>query len=215
MPAKKDDTAEKKEKAEAKKASVKKTPAKKSVSKKTTAKKTTAKKSSTATKKTVAKKTPAKKAVAKKASPILSKGKQRKLRINDVFAGRQYHLGVGKRKSAIALVRLHEKGKGEILVNNKKLDEYLFGTLIENALLPLTTTGKTKDFDITIKVEGGGISSQSDAIRHGIARALILFDAELRSTLKPLGLLTRDARVKERKKPGLKRARRAPQWKKR
>lgn len=185
--------------------------AKKPAAKKTTAKKAAPKKVAAAKKTTTAKKA----APVKTAAANISKGKQRKLRVEDKFAGKQYHLGVGKRKSAIALVRLHEKGKGEVYVNNKKLDEYFFGTLIENAVLPLTLTGKEKDFDISVKVEGGGMSSQADAIRHGIARALVLFDAELRPALKPAGLLTRDSRVKERKKPGLKGARRAPQWKKR
>lgn len=213
MPAKKDETKEGVKKPVAKKTATKKTVAKKTVAKKETAtKKASTKKASPAKKVTAAKKAPTKKGTT---ATILSKGKQRKLRVEDKFSGKQYHLGVGKRKSAIALVRLHEKGKGEVFINNKKIDEYLFGILIENALQPLALTGKEKDFNITIKVEGGGVSSQADAIRHGIARALVLFNSDFRPVLKKAGLLTRDARVKERKKPGLKGARRAPQWKKR
>ncbi len=196
----------------------------KKVVKKTTSKKTPVKASKASNKK-IEKKAVVKKEVKKvvkkvtkttaKSPIIASKGKQRKIRIEDKFAGTQYHLGVGKRKTAIALVRMHEKGKGEIFVNNHKFEDYFFGNLIENALQPLQLTGKETEFNISIKVMGGGVSSQAEAIRHGIARALVLFDSELRGVLKKAGLLTRDARVKERKKPGLKRARRAPQWKKR
>lgn len=164
-------------------------------------------------------KTTKKKPVVKKASSSKkresSKAKQKKVKVEEKFSGQKYSLGVGKRKTAVALVRLYEKGKGNIFVNNSKFDQYFFGTLLESALTPLSLTGKVKDFDLTIKVEGGGISAQSDAVRHGIARALVEYDIELRPILKKAGLLTRDARIKERKKPGLKRARRAPQWAKR
>jgi small subunit ribosomal protein S9 len=102
-----------------------------------------------------------------------------------------------------------------VFVNNVTLETYFFGTHIENALQPLLLTGKEKNYSITAKLLGGGISSQAEALRHGIARALVLSESELRPVLKKAGFLTRDARVKERKKPGLKRARRAPQWKKR
>lgn len=203
MPAKKKDTALKEKKTVAKKKpAAKKTPV--------------AKKKGAAPKKAAAKKVVVKKTTAVVGSKKpLSKGKAKKLRVTDVFHGRRYTLGVGKRKSAIALVRMHEKGTGKILVNNKELSEYSFGILIESALQPLVLTGKETTFDISIKVEGGGSTSQAEAIRHGISRALVSDDDTLRPILKKAGLLTRDARVKERKKPGLKGARRAPQWVKR
>lgn len=127
----------------------------------------------------------------------------------------RYFYANGKRKTAVARVRLYEKGKGEIVVNNKPVDEYFFGTLIGNIKSPLKIADVVKNFDITVKVVGGGVSSQADAVRHGISKALLEFDPELRSQLKKAGLLTRDSRTKERKKFGLKRARRAPQWAKR
>ncbi|MBU0727384.1 30S ribosomal protein S9 [Patescibacteria group bacterium] len=127
----------------------------------------------------------------------------------------RYFYANGKRKTSVARVRLYEKGKGDIVINNKPIDEYFFGTLIGNIKSPLKLTNVLKTFDITAKVVGGGISSQSDAVRHGIAKALLEYDPEFRSQLKKAGLLTRDSRVKERKKFGLKRARRAPQWAKR
>lgn len=127
----------------------------------------------------------------------------------------RYFYANGKRKTSVARVRLYEKGKGDIIVNNKPIEEYFFGTLIGNIKSPLKLANAVKMFDITVKVVGGGVSSQSDAVRHGIAKALLEFDPELRSQLKKAGLLTRDSRTKERKKFGLKRARRAPQWAKR
>ena len=126
-----------------------------------------------------------------------------------------YFYANGKRKTAIARVRLYEKGKGNIIVNNQPIEDYFFGTLIGNIKAPLKLTKLQKTFDITVKVVGGGISSQSDAVRHGIAKAILVFDPSLRPTLKKVGFLTRDSRIKERKKYGLKRARRAPQWSKR
>lgn len=229
MPAKKDNSPDEKEVKKAKKPAAKKTaPAKEKPVKEKTVKKEPAKAKAVASKpaaktavKTAA--TPKKEAAietkAAKSSDgkkvTLSKQKAKKLRIEDKFHGRRYYLGVGKRKTAVALVRLHEKGKGQKFVNNTELTEYFFGILIEDALQPLALTDKNDEFDITVKVEGGGISSQADAVRHGIARALVEYDSELRPVLKKAGLLTRDARMKERKKPGLKRARRAPQWRKR
>lgn len=180
--------------------------------KKTPAKKTTPKKE---TKSSVEIKAPAKKELSPKKSAFVSKTKAKKITIEEKFSGRKYSLGVGKRKTAVALVRIYEQGKGEVFVNNEKMDSYFFGILLESALSPLTLTGKSESFDITVKIEGGGVAAQSDAMRHGIARALVEYDADLRSLLKKAGYLTRDARVKERKKPGLKGARRSPQWAKR
>lgn len=134
---------------------------------------------------------------------------------NNMLHDGRYFYANGKRKTAIARVRLYEKGKGEIIVNGKPAKEYFFGTLIGNLKAPLKLVNLVKNFDITIKIIGGGVSAQSDAARHGIAKALTVYDPALRAALKKAGFLTRDSRVKERKKFGLKRARRAPQWAKR
>lgn len=127
-----------------------------------------------------------------------------------------YHYGTGRRKNAVARVRLYP-GEGAITVNGKTAREYFGGRDLHqaNITLPLRLTGTLERFDITVRVVGGGVSGQAGAIRHGISRALTRFDEELRPTLKRAKLLTRDARVKERKKVGLKRARKAPQYTKR
>lgn len=128
---------------------------------------------------------------------------------------RQYFFAVGKRKTSIAHVQLYENGNGEITVNELPLKKYFFGILPERVLSPLTMTQQRQAFDVVARVAGGGKVSQSDAIRHGISRALLAFDPGLRLTLKKAGCLRRDSRIRERKKPGLKRARRAPQFAKR
>jgi small subunit ribosomal protein S9 len=127
-----------------------------------------------------------------------------------------YIWSVGRRKTAVARVRLYP-GTGRITVNGRPAADYFGGRPIYQALLnePLQLTGTRERFDVTVRVVGGGVSGQAGAIRHGIARALTKFDEELRPTLKRARLLTRDARVKERKKVGLKRARKAPQYTKR
>ncbi len=127
-----------------------------------------------------------------------------------------YHYGTGRRKSAVARVRLNPGG-GSIIVNGKPAREYFGGRDLHqvNIQLPLRVTGTLDRFTVTVRVVGGGVSGQAGAIRHGIARALTRFDEELRPTLKGARLLTRDPRVKERKKVGLKRARKAPQYTKR
>ncbi len=128
-----------------------------------------------------------------------------------------YYEGVGRRKTATARVRLYTDGRqGEIVVNGKPAEEY-FPRLgdIKTILEPLQATGLEGKFFISVLVKGGGISGQAGAVRHGIARALLKSDPELRPVLRRGGFLTRDARVKERKKPGLKRARKAPQYTKR
>lgn len=127
----------------------------------------------------------------------------------------RYFYANGKRKTSVARVRLYENGKGEIMVNNKMMDDYFFGELVSSIKAPLRIAKALKLFDITALIEGGGVSSQAHALRHGISKALLEYDPELRPELKKAGFLTRDSRVKERKKPGLKRARRAPQWAKR
>lgn len=129
---------------------------------------------------------------------------------------KKYLYGKGGRKTAVAQVRLYEKGKGSIEVNGRKFKEFFKTTdLQETVLSPLKLTGHLKDVDLTIKVHSGGQAGQAGAARHGISRALVLLDKELRPALKAEGFMKRDPRVKERKKPGLKRARKAPQWSKR
>ena len=123
--------------------------------------------------------------------------------------------GLGRRKSSIARVKLIP-GSGKTLINNRTPEDYFPNALvIQDMQLPLTSTNTLKTFDIFVKVQGGGFTGQAGAIRLGIARALLEYDEELRKKLKIQKLLTRDARSKERKKYGLKKARRAPQFSKR
>lgn len=122
---------------------------------------------------------------------------------------------VGRRKTAAARVRV-DKGTGKIEVNGKPMEKYFpYFELREIVRAPLKALAKEKDLDFTVKIAGGGSKGQAVAIQHGIARALVVWNEEFRKTLKTLGFLSRDPRVKERKKFGLKRARRAPQWSKR
>ncbi len=131
-------------------------------------------------------------------------------------SSRQYIGAIGKRKTAIARVKLYQDGSGEAMVNGKKLTEYFETPFArENALAPLVIANKKAGTDIDARIVGGGKSSQSDALRHAISRALLAINPELRAELKRAGFLRRDSRIKERKKPGLKRARRAPQFSKR
>ena len=130
-------------------------------------------------------------------------------------SARPYFYGTGRRKKSVARVRLYP-GTGSITINGRSIDEY-FGLetlkLIVNQ--PFGVTELVGKFDVVCTVKGGGISGQAGAIRHGVARALLQSDAELRPALKKAGFLTRDPRMKERKKYGLKKARRAPQFSKR
>ncbi len=127
-----------------------------------------------------------------------------------------YLYAVGRRKKSVARVRLYKKGEGKVTVNGKDVDNYFpHFELREIVRQPLLAVGKMKEFDITVKTAGGGMRGQAEATRHGIARVLVVFDKDLKQILKPFDYLTRDSRRKERKKPGLKRARRAPQWAKR
>ena len=126
-----------------------------------------------------------------------------------------YFEAVGKRKRAIARVRIVPDGKG-FVVNEKKLEDYFSRSdLQEKAMFPLVKMKCVSKFGILVKLKGGGIVSQSEAVSHGISRALVMFDPEFRKKLRRAGLLTRDPRKRERKKFGLKRARRARQWRKR
>ena len=127
-----------------------------------------------------------------------------------------YYEGLGRRKTATARVRLHAGGSGQLLVNGQPYQEY-FNREVDwnNLVMPLKLTRTEAQFDVTVLVEGGGVTGQSEAVRMGISRALLKVDPEFRSSLRKAGILTRDAREKERKKPGLKRARKAPQYTKR
>ena len=127
-----------------------------------------------------------------------------------------YFYGTGRRKSSVARVRVYENGTGKITINDRDIDDY-FGleTLKLIVRQPLTLTGTTDKLDIVCRVGGGGVTGQAGAIRHGLSRALLQYDENLRATLKKAGFLTRDPRMKERKKYGLKGARRAPQFSKR
>jgi len=126
-----------------------------------------------------------------------------------------YHFGLGRRKSAVARVRLYP-GNGHVLVNGKPAEEVIPREFArEDMLRPLAITENLGAFNVQVKVAGGGISGWAGAIRHGLARALVAADEGYRRPLRAHGLLTRDPRVKERKKPGLKRARKAPQFTKR
>lgn len=126
----------------------------------------------------------------------------------------QYY-GTGRRKSSVARVRL-VPGEGRIIINDREVEEYIpFAALREVIKQPLAATETVGNYDVLVTVKGGGYTGQAGAIRHGISRALLQADPEYRPTLKRAGLLTRDPRMKERKKYGLKGARRAPQFSKR
>ena len=127
----------------------------------------------------------------------------------------RYYYGTGRRKQAVARVRLYE-GTGRIIINDRPVEEY-FGKPhdISRLVEPLGVVGLKEGFDVVVKVNGGGTTGQSGAVRHGISRALLELDPGHRPVLRSGGFLTRDPRAKERKKPGLKRARKAPQYTKR
>ena len=129
---------------------------------------------------------------------------------------KKYYYGTGRRKSSVARVRVYENGTGSIIINGREIDNY-FGLdtlkLIVNQ--PLVSTDLAGKVDVVVTVAGGGVSGQAGAIRHGISRAPLVLNPEYRASLKAAGFLTRDPRMKERKKYGLKAARRAPQFSKR
>jgi small subunit ribosomal protein S9 len=131
------------------------------------------------------------------------------------FTGK-YIKAIGRRKTSVAQVRLYTEGaKGAVMANDMKLNKYVNNDLAAVAMQAMKATGHTRDINISIIVKGGGTIGQVEAMRHGIARAILAFDPESREALKVNGFLTRDPRAKERKKPGLKAARKAPQWSKR
>lgn len=160
-----------------------------------------------APKKTVTKKVATKKVVAPKVVKEEKKAKS--------FSGK-YVPATGRRKTSVARVRLYSEGKNQIIVNGKEYRDYFqmesMQTKVREALDKMKLVEK---FDISVIVKGGGVDSQAEAVRHGIARALIKIDETCKKRLRKEGLLTRDSRMKERKKPGLKRARKAPRWSKR
>lgn len=127
----------------------------------------------------------------------------------------QYYEGIGRRKTSTARVRVMS-GSGNFVVNSKSLAEYFtrMGD-VDIILEPLRVTGFEGKLDVSVHVKGGGVTGQTGAVRHGLARALILMEPELREKMRPGGFLSRDSRMKERKKPGLKRARKAPTYTKR
>lgn len=128
----------------------------------------------------------------------------------------QYYEGLGRRKAATARVRLYPDTEVGFVVNNKPLTDYFSRDVDQiNILGPFKVCGTEGRFGVSVKVNGGGVTGQAGAVRLGIARALLKVDPELRKTLRQHGMLTRDPRAKERKKPGLKRARKAPQYTKR
>jgi len=130
-----------------------------------------------------------------------------------------YFYSVGRRKTSIAQVRIYTNNKSsedDLLVNGKKLKNYFAMPYLQNVfILPFRSCGMMGKFKATVLVRGGGVKGQAEACQLGIARALVKFDGGLKKMLKDLGLLTRDSRIVERKKPGLKKARKAPQWAKR
>ncbi|MEE1279487.1 MAG: 30S ribosomal protein S9 [Oscillospiraceae bacterium] len=132
-----------------------------------------------------------------------------------MYDKKPFFYGTGRRKHSVARVRLYQ-GTGTFTINDRTIDDY-FGleTLKLIARQPLALTETADKFDVVVRVAGGGVTGQAGAIRHGVARALLEFNAELRPELKKAGFLTRDPRMKERKKYGLKAARRAPQFSKR
>ena len=132
------------------------------------------------------------------------------------MAETKYYQTVGRRKTAIAQVRLFAGGSGKVTVNNRPFEEYFTTEALRaNIMAPLVQVGKADSVDVSVRVLGGGNVGQADAVKMGIARALVKYDETLKAVIKANGFLTRDARKKERKKFGLRGARRAKQWRKR
>ncbi len=132
------------------------------------------------------------------------------------MAAEKYVQAIGRRKTAIAQVRLFAGGTGKVTVNDKDVKEYFkVETLINQAISPLKDVGRHENTDITVRAVGGGVRGQADAVKMGIARALVKLDDAFKATIKSKGFLTRDPRKKERKKFGKRGARRSPQWRKR
>ena len=174
--------------------------------------KTTAK---TSTKKSEAsKEAPAKNTTKKSEASSSTTTKKTESKKASGFQG-DFIPALGRRKKSVAQVRIYTKGSGKMVVNDKDLEEYCNEDSVYVVNQPLKLTGLQKNLDVSVLVKGGGIQGQAEAVRLGISRALIKYDQELTHTLRAKAWLTRDPRRKERKKPGLKKARRAPQWSKR
>jgi small subunit ribosomal protein S9 len=162
------------------------------------------------------KKEPRKRAVKKESADSAVMIEAETIAAAELAKGGSFIPAIGRRKTATASVRLIKNGKGVITVNGKKLEQYFSPyELREEVVSPLRAVGQEKTLDISAKTSGGGIRGQSQAIRLGIARALIELNPTFRVSLKKLGFLSRDSRKRERKKPGKKSARRSPQWSKR
>jgi small subunit ribosomal protein S9 len=147
-----------------------------------------------------------------------SKGKTKLIKkdLTDINLEKSYFYATGRRKTAIAKVRLYKNGSGQIEINEKEYKKYFPTDELQYIIRqPIILVGQTSKFNIIVRVKGGGIKGQAEAVRHGISRALEKSDESLRVNLKKAGFLRRDPRMKERKKYGLKSARRAPQWQKR
>jgi len=139
-------------------------------------------------------------------------------KIEEVKPAEKYFSAVGKRKTSVAQIRIYKskKSEPEIAINGREFSNYFPVARLQSLVMsPLAAAGQSSTFNISVKVSGGGVNSQAEAVRLGISRALVKMDETLRKQLKDLGFLTRDSRIVERKKPGLKKARRAPQWAKR
>ena len=162
----------------------------------------------------VTKKTTVKKAVVKKTAPkkVVVKKDAKTEPEKENF----YYEAVGRRKRSVARVRLFTRGDKGVTINDEKIEEYFPSKEVqENVISPLRKMKSMDKFRAVVKVKGGGITGQAEATRHGISRALIIFNPDFRKRLRKAGYLTRDPREVERKKPGLKKARKAPQWAKR
>ncbi len=193
---------------------------KKETTKKTPPKKDVKKEDKKAVKE-VKSKAPTKKATPKKTVSVAKKDTKEKAKTTTkktkkVESGKKFYQAVGRRKTSTCTVRLYEIKGGGVKINDKNLEDY-FPTfdLQKKATSPLARFSFLEKYFVSVKVRGGGRKSQADAIRHGIGRAVIEIDSSLRKEAKTAGYLTRDPRMRESKKPGLKRARRAPQWRKR
>lgn len=149
----------------------------------------------------------------------VKKKKSENIQPEKIAKKEKYSYGVGRRKTAVATAKVFDSGssaEGLISVNGKKMAAYFPASAYQNTVLaPLKMAGLSGKMEIISKVKGGGIKGQAEALRLAISRALVEYDSGLKKTLKSAGYLTRDARMVERKKPGLKKARRAPQWAKR
>ena len=163
------------------------------------------------------KKTTVKTKSATRKKPVAAKAKGAKKKTKkEVKKTSKFFEGLGRRKTATARVRLSSQGEKINLINGKPLENYFpTNELQETVLSPLKKMEYLGQFGVSARVRGGGTNAQAEAVRHGVAKALVLFNPELRKKLKKAGYLTRDPRMRERKKFGLKRARRAPQWSKR